>query len=83
MTIRAYILVECDAARAGAVSGGLKHLAVTHARVLSADTTTGPFDLIVLLESPDLDGLGLAVTAGIQKISGVRRTVTCVVLALA
>ena len=83
MTVRAYILIECDAARAGAVSGGLKHLAVTHARVLSADTTTGPFDLIVLLESPDLDGLGRAVTEGIQKISGVRRTVTCVVLALA
>ena len=82
MTLRAYILVECDAARAGAVSGGLKHLAVAHARVLSADTTTGPFDLIVLLESPDLDGLGRAVTEGLQKISGVRRTGTCVVLTL-
>ena len=82
MAVRAYILIECDAARAGAVTGGLKHLAVSHAKLLSADVTTGPFDLIVLLESPDLDGLGRAVTEGIQKISGVRRTVTCVVLEL-
>ncbi len=83
MTVRAYILIECEAARAGAVSGGLRHLAVAHAKVLSADTMSGPFDVIVLLESPDLDGLGRAVTEGIQNISGVRRTVTCVVMKLA
>ena len=82
MTVRAYILIECEAARAGAVSVGLTHLAVAHARVLSADTASGPFDVIVLLESPDLDGLGRAVTEGIQKISGVRRTLTCVVMEL-
>ncbi|MCH8050418.1 MAG: Lrp/AsnC ligand binding domain-containing protein [Chloroflexi bacterium] len=44
---------------------------------------SGPFDLIALLESPDRDGLGRAVTQGIQQISGVRRTVTCVVMELA
>ena len=80
MTVRAYILIECDAAKAGAVSAGLRHLAVAHARVLSADTASGPFDVIVLLESPDLDRLGRAVTEGVQRISGVRRTVTCVVM---
>ncbi len=82
MTVRAYVLIQCDAAEARAVSGGLRHLAVTHAKVLSADTMSGPFDVIVLLESPDLDGLGRAVTDGIQRISGVRRTVTCVVMEL-
>jgi DNA-binding Lrp family transcriptional regulator len=80
MTVRAYILIECEAARSGAVSGGLRHLAVAHAKVLSSDTMSGPFDVIVLLESPDLDGLGRAVAEGVQKISGVRRTVTCVVM---
>ena len=83
MTVRAYILIECEATRAGAVSAGLKNLAVSHAKVLSADTASGPFDVIALLESPDLDGLGRAVTEGIQRISGVLRTVTCVVLELA
>lgn len=82
MTVRAYILIECDVARAGPVSAGLRHLAVAHARVLSADTMSGPFDVIALLESPDLDRLGLAVAEGIQRISGVRRTVTCVIMEL-
>jgi DNA-binding Lrp family transcriptional regulator len=68
---------------AGAVNRGLRHLAVSHAEVLSADSVSGPFDLIVLLESPDLDSLGRAVTEGIQKIWGVKRTVTCVVMELA
>ena len=80
MIVRAYVLIECEAARTGAVSAGLGHLAVAHAEVRSADSVSGPFDLIVLLESPDLDGLGHAVAEGIQKISGVRRTVTCVVM---
>ena len=44
---------------------------------------SGPFDVIVLLESPDLDGLGRAVSEGIQKIWGVQRTLTCVVMELA
>ncbi len=83
MTVRAYILIECDVARAGPVSAGLRYLAVAHARVLSADTMSGPFDVIALLESPDLDRLGLAVAEGIQRISGVRRTVTCVIMELA
>ena len=80
MTVRAYILIECEAARAGAVSGGLRNLAVSHAKVLSADIASGQFDVIALVESPDLDGLGCAVTEGVQRISGVLRTVTCVVL---
>jgi DNA-binding Lrp family transcriptional regulator len=80
VTVRAYVLIECDVATAGSVSAGLSHLAVAHAKILSADTASGPFDVIVLLESPDVDRLGRAVTEGIQRISGVRRTVTCVVM---
>jgi len=83
MTVRAYILIECEATGAEAVRAGLKNLAVSHARVLSADTVSGSFDVIALLESPDLDGLGRAVSEGIQQIYGVQRTVTCVVLELA
>ncbi len=82
MTVRAYVLIQWEATRAGPVSGGLKNLAISHAKVLSADTTSGPVDVIALLESPDLDGLGRAVTEGIQRISGVLRTVTCVVMEL-
>ncbi len=83
MTLRSYIPIECDMASAEAVRSGLSRLAVADAKVLSAETATGPFDVIVLLESADLDRLGHAVTEGIQRLSGVRRTATCVVIDLA
>ncbi len=61
---------------------GLQRLAVADARILSADTATGPFDVIALVESEDLDRLGQAVTEGIQRIQGVERTTTCLVVEL-
>jgi DNA-binding Lrp family transcriptional regulator len=45
--------------------------------VLSVDTVTGPFDVIVLLEAEDLDRLGTAIGEGVQRIEGVQRTTTC------
>ena len=80
MAVRAYILIECAAGTTRGVHDGLQRLAVAHARVLSADTTTGPFDIIALLESGDLDRLGWAVTEGIQRLGGVDRTTTCLVM---
>ncbi len=82
MPVRAYILIECVAGTARRVHRGLQNLAVAHAKVLSAETTTGPFDVIALLESGDLDRLGRAVTGGIQHLHGVERTTTCVVIEL-
>ena len=82
MPIRAYILNECVAGTARRVHQGLQRLAVADAKVLSADTTTGPFDVIALLESEDLDRLGWAVSEGIQRLQGVERTNTCVIIEL-
>jgi DNA-binding Lrp family transcriptional regulator len=82
MTLRAYILIECEAGTARRVHQGLQRLAVADAKVLSADTTTGPFDVIALLESEDLDRLGWAVSEGVQRLQGVERTNTCVIVEL-
>ena len=82
MPIRAYILIECAAGTSRRVHQGLQRLAVADAKVLSADTTTGPFDVIALLESGDLDRLGHAVTEGIQHLHGVERTTTCLMIEL-
>ncbi len=49
MTVQAYILIECMAGTARGVHNGLHRLAVANATVLSAHTTTGPFDVIALL----------------------------------
>ena len=52
------------------------------ANVVSVDAVTGPFDVIALLESDDLDKLGRAITDAIQQVSGVQRTTTCLVVKL-
>ncbi len=82
MPIRAYILIECVAGTARHVHEGLQRLAVADAKILSADSTTGPFDVIALVESGDLDRLGRAVTEGIQRLQGVERTNTCLIIEL-
>lgn len=83
MTVWAYVLIQSDPATARAVKNGVHRLAVADTKVLSAETVTGPFDIIVLVESPDLDGLGHAVTEGIQRLPGVKGTTTCLAIELA
>ncbi len=82
MPVRAYILIECAAGTARRVHDGLQSLAVANAKVMSADTVTGPYDVVVLLESEDLDRMGWAVTEGIQRLQGVERTNTCLIIEL-
>jgi DNA-binding Lrp family transcriptional regulator len=48
--------------------------------VISAHTVTGPYDIIVLIEAQDLQTIGTIVTEKIRLISGVTRTLTCVVV---
>jgi len=80
MAVRAYILIGTAGGTAATVYKGLHRLAVVDAKVLSADTVAGPFDVIALLESEDLNRLGRAVAEGIQRIYGVERTTTCLIM---
>ncbi len=77
MPVRAYILIKCAAGTERRVQQGLRRLAVADDKILSADTIVGPFDIIALLESHDLNRLGHAVNDGIHRLSGVERTATC------
>jgi DNA-binding Lrp family transcriptional regulator len=80
--MRAYVLIESAVGKANNVSEGVKGLTFDDARVISVDAVTGPFDVIALLESDDLDKLGRAITDGIQQVEGVQRTTTCLVVRL-
>jgi len=80
--MRAYVLIESAVGQASAVGEGVKKINVPDAMVLSVDAVTGPFDVIALLESEDLDKLGRAITEGIQRVEGVQRTTTCLVVRL-
>ena len=82
MMMRAYVLIESAVGKANSVGEGVKKLSFSDANVLSVDAVTGPFDVIALLESDDLDKLGRAITDGIQQVEGVQRTTTCLVVRL-
>jgi len=82
MTMRAYVLIEAAVGKAKSVGEGVLRLRFSDTKVVSVDAVTGPFDVIALLESDDLDKLGLAITDGIQQVDGVQRTTTCLVVKL-
>ena len=71
---RAYILIETEVGRAREVLADLRAIA----NVLEADIITGNYDLIALAEAEDMVALVDLVTAQVQNISGVERTITCV-----
>lgn len=79
---RAYVLIEAAVGKAKSVAEGVQKLQLTDSRVVSVDAVTGPFDVIALLESDDLDKVGRAITEGIQQVDGVQRTTTCLVVQL-
>jgi DNA-binding Lrp family transcriptional regulator len=82
MAVRGYVLIETDVGKAKAVSSAIGALGHEGARVVTVDTVTGPYDVIVQLEAEDLDALGNAITEALQKVSGVQRTTTCLAVRL-
>ena len=46
--------------------------------VTSADVITGTYDVIVLVDAPDMSAMADLVTGRIQGVPGVLRTITCV-----
>jgi DNA-binding Lrp family transcriptional regulator len=77
MAVRGYVLIEAEVGKAKAVGEAIKTAQYGEAKVVSVDTVTGPFDVIVQLEADDLDKLGRGITEGVQRVEGVQRTTTC------
>ena len=80
MALRAYVLIEVEVGKLADFRRALEDFAHPAARVLAADTLTGPYDALLLLELDGLDQLGSCLAEGIQVMAGVRRTTTCVAL---
>jgi DNA-binding Lrp family transcriptional regulator len=74
MPARAYILMEIKVGRAREVLEALRVME----NVVEADIITGSYDLIVLAEAENMLSLVDLVTAQVQGIGGVERTITCV-----
>jgi DNA-binding Lrp family transcriptional regulator len=73
---KAYVLIETAVGRNREVIAALKKLK----GVSSVDLVTGPYDLIAIVEAETLSEVGDIVTAKIHPITGISRTVTCLVI---
>lgn len=76
MVMQAYILVQTIPGKAAEVAGAIR--AITG--VTLAEDVTGPYDVIVRAEAPNVDELGAMVVAQVQVVPGITRTVTCPVV---
>ena len=76
MATKAVILTECSVGSVRQVANSLKAVG----EIQSVDVVTGPYDLIAVIEAPDLNTVGRLVEKEIHGLQGVSRTVTCVVV---
>lgn len=73
MLLGAYILIKTEMGKASDV---IKELVAIEG-IKMAHAVTGPYDVIVYAEAPNLTGLGNLVVNKIQKVAGIWRTMTC------
>lgn len=71
--MKAFVLIKIHA---GEVKAVVQQLRATES-VSEAYMTFGPYDAVVVVESQDLSSIGSLVASGIQSISGVEQTLTC------
>jgi DNA-binding Lrp family transcriptional regulator len=76
MQSRAYVLIEAEAGQVGSVISALRELT----GVSAADPVTGPYDIIVTIETPDPRDIGRLVMNEIHGVAGIKRTVTCLAI---
>lgn len=74
MATKAFILIETAVGKTREVANTLAVLR----GIQSVDVVTGPYDVIAVIDAPDINTMGSLVTEKIHTIGGVVRTVTCV-----
>ena len=73
MATKAFILIETAVGRGNDVIAAIQKVE----GVKSVDLVTGPYDLVAIVEVPDLAALGELVTGKMHPVPGITRTVTC------
>ncbi len=73
MAAKAFVLIETAVGKTKEVYNALKKIE----GVKSIDVVTGPYDIVVVIESDDLNTIGNLVTTKMHPIAGITRTVTC------
>ena len=73
MTVKAFVLIEATMGKTKEVVTTLENVE----GVKSVEAVTGPYDVIAVIEMPDVNAVGDLVTKNIHSVSGIARTVTC------
>lgn len=73
MPIRAYVLIEAETGKGNSILAQMRQFP----ELVQADRVTGPYDVIGVFESDDLDKLGDLVRDRVHDIPGVQRTMSC------
>ena len=76
MTAKAYVLIETQVGKTKDVVEAIRGVE----GVISVDAVTGPYDTIAVVQRETLNEIGDLITAKVHPISGISRTVTCLVL---
>jgi DNA-binding Lrp family transcriptional regulator len=76
MRTKAYILIETAVGKNRVVAEAVQKIDGT----VQVDMVTGPYDIIAVVESEDLNSVGDLVTGHVHTINGVLRTVTCLAI---
>lgn len=74
--MEAYVLIKTRPGALGEAAGKITAIS----GVNSVKAVTGPFDAIALVEAADINALGKLVISEIQKVPGVARTITSLVV---
>jgi DNA-binding Lrp family transcriptional regulator len=70
------VLIEAEAGQVGSVIATLRGIPGVH----TADPVTGPYDIIVTIQTPDQRDIGRLVMNELHGINGIKRTITCLAI---
>jgi DNA-binding Lrp family transcriptional regulator len=76
--VQAYILIQTEVGRARDVAAAIGEVD----GIVRVDAVTGPYDVVVLAESNNVDDLGKMIVSAVQMVPGITRTLTCSVVRL-
>lgn len=76
MEARAYVLIEAESGKIGEVLTALRAID----GLIAVDAVTGPYDIVATVQTPDPRQIGRLVMNDIHAVSGVKRTITCMVI---
>lgn len=73
MSVSGYVLINTTMGKASEVTKEISNIG----GVVKAESVTGQYDVIVVVEAEDINDLGKIVANQIQKVPGVIGTITC------